>query len=82
MSLQTLENITGQFSQLLHVNPTPVASTFIIIGLSILIILLLGGIVYGVVQAFKTLPNMPFRGFVILMLVIATFLLIIGILIP
>ncbi|BCU71236.1 hypothetical protein [Stygiolobus caldivivus] len=82
MSLQTLENITRQFSGLLHINPSPLASVFIIIGMAILIVLLLGGIVYGVVQAFKTLPNMPFRSFVILMVVIATFLIVLGILIP
>lgn len=82
MSLQTLENITSQFSGLLHINPEPLASAFIIIGLAILFIMILGGIVYGLVQAFKALPNMPFKTFLILMLTIAAFLIILGILIP
>ncbi len=72
MSLRTLENITSQLLGSIHINPNPLASALIIIG----------GIIYGAIQAFKAVPNMPFSRFILLMLIISVFLIILGILIP
>ncbi|BFH74267.1 hypothetical protein SJAV_22110 [Sulfurisphaera javensis] len=82
MSLQNLANVTSQLAGLFHFNASPLATGLIVIGLAIVFMVLIGAIIYGLVKAFKELPNMPFRTFVMLMLVLAIFLIIIGILIP
>ncbi|MFP3064489.1 MAG: hypothetical protein RXR59_02965 [Sulfolobus sp.] len=82
MSLRTLENITSQLLGSIHINPNPLASALIIIGIAILMMIIIGGIIYGAIQAFRAVPNMPFSRFILLMLIISVFLIILGILIP
>lgn len=82
MSLQNLANVTSQLAGLFHFNASPLATAFIVIGLAIAFMVIIGGIIYGLAKAFKELPNMPFRTFVMLMLLLAVFLIIIGVLIP
>ena len=82
MSLQNLANVTSQIAGIFHFNASPIATALIIIGLTIIFMALVGAIIYGLIKAFKELPNMPVSRFIILMLVLAIFMIIVGILIP
>ena len=82
MSLQTLLNITSQFGQLVHFNANSLATGLIVIGLAILIFALVVGVSYGVVKAAREVPNMPFKQFVIAILLLAVFMIILGVLLP
>jgi hypothetical protein len=82
MSLQTLENVVGQFGQLLQINTNSLSEGLIIIGFSILLLALVIGITYGITKAIKEVPNMPFRQFVAIVLVVAIFMVIVGVLLP
>ncbi|BFI74211.1 MULTISPECIES: hypothetical protein [Sulfurisphaera] len=82
MSLQNLANVTSQIAGMFHFNASPLATGLIVVGLAIVFMVLIGAIIYGLIKAFKELPNMPFRTFVVLMLVLAMFLIIVGVLLP
>ncbi len=82
MSLQTLENVVGQFGQLFQINTNSLSEVLIVIGFSILLLALVIGITYGIMKAIKEVPNMPFRQFVATVLVVAAFMVIIGVLLP
>lgn len=82
MSVQTLLNITSQFGQLFHVNTNSLATGLIVAGLAILLLALIVGVSYGVVKAAKEVPNMPFRQFIIVVLLLAVFMIILGVLLP
>ncbi|MCQ4342038.1 MAG: hypothetical protein RXN77_00775 [Sulfolobaceae archaeon] len=82
MSLQTLENVVGQFGQLFRINTNGLSEVLIVIGFSILLLALVIGITYGIMKAIKEVPNMPFRQFVAIVLVVAVFMVIVGVLLP
>jgi uncharacterized membrane protein YidH (DUF202 family) len=82
MSLQTLENVVGQFGQLFQFNTNGLSEGLIVIGFSILLLALVIGITYGIMKAIKEVPNMPFRQFVTIVLVVAVFMVIVGVLLP
>ncbi len=82
MSLQTLENVVGQFGQLFQINTNSLSEVLIVIGFSILLLALVIGITYGIMKAIKEVPNMPFRQFVAMVLVVAVFMVIVGVLLP
>jgi len=82
MSLQTLENVVGQFGQLFQINTNSLSEGLIVIGFSILLLALVIGITYGIMKAIKEVPNMPFRQFVMIVLVVAVFMVIVGVLLP
>ncbi len=82
MSLQTLENVVGQFGQLFQINTNGLSEGLIVIGFSILLFALVIGITYGIMKAIKEVPNMPFRQFVMIVLVVAVFMVIVGVLLP
>jgi len=82
MSLQTLENVVGQFGQLFQINTNGLSEVLIVIGFSILLLALVIGITYGIMKAIKEVPNMPFRQFVVIVLVVAVFMVIVGVLLP
>jgi len=82
MSLQTLENVVGQFGQLFQINTNGLSEVLIVIGFSILLLALVIGITYGIMKAIKEVPNMPFRQFVAIVLVVAVFMVIVGVLLP
>ncbi len=82
MSLQTLENVVGQFGQLFQINTNGLSEGLIVIGFSILLLALVIGITYGIMKAIKEVPNMPFRQFVMIVLVVAVFMVIVGVLLP
>ena len=83
MSLQTLLNITSQFGQAFHiVDANSVATGLIVIGMAILLLALIAGVSYGAIKAVKEVPNMPFRQFVMMVLAIAAFMIVLGILLP
>jgi len=82
MSLQTLENVVGQFGQLFQFNTNSLSEGLIVIGFSILLLALVIGITYGIMKAIKEVPNMPFRQFVMIVLVVAVFMVIVGVLLP
>ena len=82
MSLQTLENVVGQFGQLFQINTNGLSEVLIVIGFSILLLALVIGITYGIMKAIKEVPNMPFRQFVMIVLVVAVFMVIVGVLLP
>ena len=83
MSLQTLLNITSQFGQVFHIVDTnSIATGLIVLGMAILLLALIAGVSYGVIKAAKEVPNMPFRQFVMMVLLIAAFMIVLGILLP
>ncbi|MCQ4344701.1 MAG: hypothetical protein RXQ70_00835 [Sulfolobaceae archaeon] len=82
MSLQTLENVVGQFGQLFQFNANSLSEGLIVIGFSILLLALVIGITYGIMKAIKEVPNMPFRQFVTIVLVVAVFMVLVGVLLP
>ncbi|MCI4455708.1 MAG: hypothetical protein JHC23_03185 [Sulfolobus sp.] len=82
MSLQTLENVVGQFGQLFQINANSISEGLIVIGFSILLLALVIGITYGIAKTIKEVPNMPFRQFVAIVLVVAVFMVIVGVLLP
>ncbi len=82
MSLQTLENVVGRFGQLFQINTNSLSEVLIVIGFSILLLALVIGITYGIMKAIKEVPNMPFRQFVAIVLVVAVFMVIVGVLLP
>ncbi|MGC9105643.1 MAG: hypothetical protein ACP5HQ_04380 [Thermoprotei archaeon] len=82
MSLQALLNVTSQWGQLFHVDTNSLSVSLIVLGLSILVLALIIGGTYAAVKAAKELPNMPFRQFVFLVLALAVFMVILGVLLP
>jgi len=82
MSLQNLANVTSQIAGMFHFNTSPIATALIVVGISIALMVIIGAIIYGLVKAFKELPNMPVRQFIMLMLVLAIFMIVVGILLP
>ena len=82
MSLQNLANVTSQIAGMFHFNTSPIATALIVIGIAIVFMVIIGAIIYGLIKAFKELPNMPVRQFIMLMLVLAIFMIIVGILLP
>lgn len=82
MSLQALENVVGQFGQLFQINTNSLSEGLIVVGFSILLLALVIGITYGIMKAIKEAPNMPFRQFVAIVLVVAVFMVIVGVLLP
>ncbi|AHC51637.1 hypothetical protein SUSAZ_06580 [Sulfolobus acidocaldarius SUSAZ] len=82
MSLETFHYIANQLSGIFNFNGEPLASALIILGLAILSIMILAGLIYGAIKVVKAVPNMPFKQFIIVMIMIAVFLVIVGVLIP
>ncbi len=63
-------------------NTNSLATGLIVIGLAILLLALIIGVTYGAVKAAREVPNMPFKQFVITVLLIAAFMIILGVLLP
>jgi flagellar biosynthesis protein FliQ len=82
MSLQALLNITSQWGQLFHIDTNSLSVSLIVLGLSILILALVVGGTYAVVKAAREIPNMPFKQFVFLVLAVAAFMVVLGVLLP
>jgi len=64
------------------INTNSLSEGLIVIGFSILLLALVIGITYGIMKAIKEVPNMPFRQFVMIVLVVAVFMVIVGVLLP
>ncbi|AOL17609.1 hypothetical protein BFU36_02010 [Sulfolobus sp. A20] len=83
MTLQALSNITSQLSHIVSkINVEPLSYTLVIIGFVLLLIIIIGGVVYGLVKVAKAVPSMSTKEFILFLLAIAIFLVVLGILLP
>ncbi len=81
MSLGTLYNITSQIIGN-HVNSGSLSEILVLVGLGIIVMMLLGGIVYGLFKVFSLIPRMTTKQFLLFLLGIALVLIALGILLP
>ncbi|MBW9140307.1 MAG: hypothetical protein MPF33_06955 [Candidatus Aramenus sp.] len=81
MSLGTLYNITSQILGN-HVNSGSLSEILVLIGLAIIVLMVFGGIVYGLFKVFSLIPRMTTKQFLLFLLGIALVLIAIGILLP
>ncbi|WP_338601590.1 hypothetical protein V6M85_00435 [Sulfolobus tengchongensis] len=83
MSIQALSNISSQFTHLVgNINVEPISYVLVAIGFALLLIIIIGGIIYGLTKAVRAVPSMSTKEFILFLLGIAIFLIILGILIP
>ncbi|MEM0293476.1 MAG: hypothetical protein QXF93_02530 [Saccharolobus sp.] len=83
MSFQALSNVTSQLSHVFSgINTEPISYILIGIGFTLLLIIIIGGIIYGLVKTAKAIPSMSTKEFILFLLAIAVFLVILGLLLP
>ncbi|QXJ29688.1 Uncharacterized protein J5U23_02563 [Saccharolobus shibatae B12] len=83
MSTQALSNISSQLSHLVgNLNIEPISYILVLIGFALLLIIIIGGIIYGLTKAARAVPSMSTKEFILFLLGIAIFLVLLGILLP
>ncbi|QGA54397.1 hypothetical protein GFS03_07335 [Sulfolobus sp. E5-1-F] len=83
MSTQALSNISSQLSHLVgNLNLEPISYILVLIGFALLLIIIIGSVIYGLAKAARAVPSMSTKEFILLLLGIAIFLVILGILLP
>ncbi|QGA69441.1 hypothetical protein [Sulfolobus sp. E11-6] len=83
MSTQALSNISSQLSHLVgNLNLEPISYILVLIGFALLLIIIIGSVIYSLAKAARAVPSMSTKEFILLLLGIAIFLVILGILLP
>lgn len=83
MTLQALNNVTSQLSHIVSsINVEPVSYILVAIGFALLLIIIISGVIYGLVKVAKAVPSMSTKEFLMFLVIIAVFLVVLGILLP
>ncbi|QKQ99319.1 hypothetical protein GWK48_01960 [Metallosphaera tengchongensis] len=82
MTLQTLLNVTTHIFHPLGFNAEPLSISLVAAGLILLLIVAVGGMAYGLFKAVKAVPNLTTKQFILALLLIAVFMVVIGIILP
>jgi|GEM_PF-319363 ABC-type multidrug transport system permease subunit len=83
MTLQALNNVTSQLSHIVSsINVEPVSYILVTIGFALLLIIIISGVIYGLVKVAKAVPSMSTKEFLLFLVIIAVFLVVLGILLP
>ncbi|BCU68498.1 hypothetical protein HS7_19350 [Sulfolobales archaeon HS-7] len=83
MSLETLQGYLHNVTGFVHnINLSGISNILILLGFSLLVLLFFALLIYGMVRAFSSVPNMTTKQFIGLLVLIGATLLLIGLLLP
>ncbi|EZQ06861.1 hypothetical protein CM19_05675 [Candidatus Acidianus copahuensis] len=82
MALNEFLNTTSQIFSHFHMQANTISDVLLIAGFVIILVVLVSAIGYGMFKAFKALPSMSTRQFILFLVMLAIAMIIIGIILP